>query len=77
MKKTVKKLVLAKETVRNLSLGRGHVAGGAFTDNCSNTCPYTVGFTCPCGSGQLSCEICESNNGAICPGSLCGNTCSC
>jgi hypothetical protein len=78
MKKQTKRLVLAKETLRDLSLGRGHVAGGAFTDNCSNTCAYTEGFTCPCPSGPASyCGICESHNGAICPGSLCGNTCSC
>jgi hypothetical protein len=78
MKKRTKKLKLAKETVRNLSLGRGHVAGGAFTDNCSNTCPYTEGVTCTCAScGQESYAVCESRNGAICPGSLCGNTCSC
>jgi hypothetical protein len=66
MKKQVKKLKLAKETVRNLSLVRGHVAGGAFSYTCICT------FTC-----QVSCDVCESRNGAICPGTLdyCSGTC--
>jgi hypothetical protein len=72
MRKKVKRLVLAKETVRNLSFGRGLVAGGA-TPVCtvSNTCTYD---SCP----GWTCATCETNyNGAICPGTVNGNTCIC
>ena len=54
MKKKTKKLVLARETVRNLDLSRHRVAGGDYTDNyteaCSLSCtgcsPYTFDHTC-------------------------------
>lgn len=65
----MKKLRLAKETVRNLSFGRGHVLGGAYTDDyyscactaTTNTCPHTADRTCDCGySGDWTCD-CNSN----------------
>jgi hypothetical protein len=55
-KKVTKKLVLAKETVRDLG-ALAHVAGG-FTLSCR--------LTCDCASYAHAC-----------PGSVCGNTCSC
>lgn len=56
MKKKAKKLVLAKETVRELDT-IAHVAGGV---------TLSGRFTCDCVS-----------RAAACPGSLCGDTCSC
>ena len=56
MKKKTKKLVLAKETVRDLG-ALTHVAGG-FTLSCR--------LTCDCTSYAYAC-----------PGSVCGNSCSC
>ena len=80
MKKNVKKLRLAKETVRNLSFGRGQVVGGAYTDNYSdnctattNTCPYTAANTCASASCGWTC-MCQSNQVA-CPGTF--NSCRC
>jgi hypothetical protein len=43
-KKTVKKLELAKETVRHLEKGElEKVAGGASWDDCTFHCSYTCG----------------------------------
>jgi hypothetical protein len=61
MKKQIKKLVLAKETLRNLeeSGSLKNVAGGTIRDTgCCNTIPCTDG--CPtgpiaCQSGQYPC----------------------
>jgi hypothetical protein len=65
MKKQVKKLKLAKETVRNLSFGLGHVAGGA-TIGCTALDSFTCG-SCP----GWTCATCETKtNGAICPGTM-------
>ncbi len=80
MKKKTKKLVLAKETVRTLAgPGLAGVLGAAFTDGCTestNGCPHTADITCnPSASCGWTCA-CQSNQ-AACPGSLCGNTCSC
>jgi hypothetical protein len=52
MKKTLKKLMLAKETVRNLESGElGRVAGEATVD-----CTYTN-----CCSGYATCATCNHN----------------
>jgi hypothetical protein len=57
MKKTPKKIVLAKETVRNLTVFEAvAVAGGISTNVCTNTSdfrscgPYSV-TVCPPGTG--------------------------
>ncbi|HEX3554871.1 MAG TPA: class I lanthipeptide [Thermoanaerobaculia bacterium] len=55
MKKQVKKLVLAKETVRNLEKGElGRVAGGASVYCTDTYCPSGVPTcgTCACGPTQ-------------------------
>ena len=72
MKKRVKKLVLAKETVRRLGgPGLAGVLGAAFSDicasvdtNCNNS--FTCGWSCTCQSNVYAC-----------PGSQCGQSCSC
>jgi hypothetical protein len=73
MKKKTKKLVLARETVRNLDLVRHRVAGGGYTDYdspCTQTCngcsPYTFDHTCttPDYTAEFSCNC---NNTVIEP----------
>jgi hypothetical protein len=62
MKKKTKKLVLAKETVRSLgTTDIGKAAGG------SRAC---LSYWCATSNGPYVC-------GQACPGSACGNTCSC
>jgi hypothetical protein len=80
MKKRAKKLVLAKETMRNLDVRPLRAAAGGWTtplDGCTNTtagCPYTANGTCDCGyTTGMETAVCNSNQVA-CPITA-GETC--
>jgi len=65
MKKKTKKLVLAKETLRDL-VALAHVVGGFTNTGCSEEISASCEWTCACQSNE-----------AACPGSLCQGSCSC
>jgi len=66
MKKTKKKLVLTRETLRILGLAPRQVVGAEASDGCTNStngCPYTFGLTCgqtdACPASGASCQKCR------------------
>ena len=55
MKKQIKKLVLARETVARLESGDlRHVAGGTFADTACDGC-FSGANTCNCGGSRNTC----------------------
>jgi hypothetical protein len=57
MKKTTKKLTLAKETVRELTT-LPHVVGGDVTNGgCSGEVSASCDWTCACNSNVFACPI--------------------
>ncbi|HTG32941.1 MAG TPA: hypothetical protein VLB76_08405 [Thermoanaerobaculia bacterium] len=65
MKKQMKKLVLTKETVRNLNIEPGRIAGGFSDplDGCTNStagCPYTAQVLCASASCDYTCQYTAS-----------------
>jgi hypothetical protein len=69
MKKKTKKLVLAKETVRDLNVQLKHVVGGAQAPD-TNSCDVTCGacdtdFTCTY-TYNFTCTSCTDTHGYAC-----------
>jgi hypothetical protein len=65
MKKKTNKLVLAKETLRNLGVILGQVVGGNYTDSCQSCscdCHHTVDCTRVDYSVEFSCQCTTTDN---------------
>lgn len=61
MKKTTKKLVLSKETVRDL-IARTHVVGGVTNTGCAGETSASCDWTCQCQSNEFACWEPQTRN---------------
>ena len=74
MKKQVKKLVLCRETLRNLGTVHLRKIHGAATVGCGNTDDSECGR---CYTGDVTdCPGCNFTDNAMCLSNTCGGTCA-
>ena len=75
-KRSVKKLTLAKETVRHLNVEKSHVAGGVQTESCNCETYYSCNTVCQSCYCSASCEwTCTCNSNVFACPITAGDTC--